>query len=90
MDEFWNKFKKAQKKVGDKTAKLARITALQAEIATLNGSKNGKFADVGKKVYALYQENKIPADTLELIKDTITPIKEIEDKIKSKNEEIER
>lgn len=90
MDEFWNKFKKGAKEVGDRAAKLAKITALQTEIAALNTSKGGKFSEIGKKVYALYQEGKIPSETVELLMNVITPIKEVEDKIKEKDEEIER
>jgi len=68
MDEFWDKFKKGAKEVGDKTAKLARITALQAEIATLNGSKNGKFADIGKKCMPFIRKIKFLLIHLSLLK----------------------
>jgi len=88
MDSFWDKVKKGAQEAGEKASILAKITKLQAEIAGNNTSKSSKIGDLGRKVYSLVKEGKVPDELKSLLMDAISPIEEIEKNIAQKEAEI--
>ncbi len=88
MDSFWDKVKKGAQEAGEKASILAKITKLQAEIAGNNTSKSSKMGDLGRKVYSLVKEGKVPDELKALLMDAISPIEEIEKNIAQKEAEI--
>jgi|GEM_PF-702063 len=77
-------------KLGKETSKMARIAGLKADIFRLQNDKRGKLEELGDKVLSLYKEDKLSADNLEVLKNTINSILGIEKEIDSKNSEIKK
>lgn len=88
MDSFWDKVKKGAKETGEKAAILAKIGKLQAEIAGINSSKSGKFAELGKATYAMFKDGKLPEELKAELTKLISPIEEAEKSIEDKEKEI--
>jgi uncharacterized small protein (DUF1192 family) len=88
--EFWDKFKKGAQEVGEKAAQLGKIAKLQAEIAGINATKGSKLGDLGRKVYALYNDGQLPEEFKTVLQSFISPIEEGEKRIEEKEGEIEQ
>jgi len=86
--EFWDKFKKGAQEMGEKAAQLGKIAKLQTEITGINASKGGKLADLGRNVYALYKDGKLPDELKEMLQNFIAPIEEGEKRVEDKEKEI--
>jgi len=82
MSDFFDKLKKGAKETGEKASILAKIGGLKAQITNLGVKKNGKLGDLGRKVYTLFTEGKLPDEMLALLKteldDTVGVDKEVE------------
>ena len=82
MSDFFDKLKKGAKETGEKASILAKIGGLKAQITNLGVKKNGKLGDLGRKVYTLFTEGKLPDEMLALLKteldDAVGVDKEVE------------
>ena len=96
MDTLWNKVKKNlvewYETAYDKTDELARIGKRKVEITGLNRSIEKHFSEMGGRFYDLIVEqghrgNKTADD--EVIQRLVAEVKELETRLKQKEEEIE-
>jgi predicted transcriptional regulator len=82
MSDFFDKLKKGAKETGEKASILAKIGGLKAQITNLGVKKNSKLGDLGRKVYTLFTEGKLPDEMLALLKteldDAVGVDKEVE------------
>ncbi len=96
MDDLWTKVKKNlvewYETAYDKTDELARIGKKKIEITGLNRSIEKHFSEIGGRVYDLVVEqghrgNKTADD--EVVQRLVAEIKELEKRLRLKEEEIE-
>ena len=96
MDDLWSKVKKNllewYETAYDKTDELARIGKKKVEMTGLNRSIEKHFSEMGGRVYDLIAEqghrgNKTADDVV--VQRLVAEVKELEEQLKSKEEEIE-
>mgnify|MGYP001823395989 FL=1 len=96
MDDLWSKVKKNllewYETAYDKTDELARIGKKKVEMTGLNRSIEKHFSEMGGRVYDLIAEqghrgNKTADDVV--VQRLVAEVKELEEQLKSKVEEIE-
>lgn len=90
FDNIFDKVKSAAGKVADQTNRAAKIGKLKMNAVTLTNEKNKHLQAIGLRVYTLLEENNaIDGNVLkEKIKDEISQIERIDDKIRDIHEEI--
>lgn len=90
FDNIFDKVKSAAGKVADQTNRAAKLGKLKMNVVTLNSEKNKHLQAIGLRVYTLLEENSaIDGNVIkEKIKDEMSSIERIDDKIKEIEEEI--
>lgn len=90
FDNIFDKVKSAAGKVADQTNRAAKLGKLKMNVVTLNSEKNKHLQAIGLRVYTLLEENSaIDGNVIkEKIKDEMSSIERIDDRIKQIEEEI--
>ncbi len=90
FENIFDKVKSAAGKVADQTNKAAKLGKLKMNVVTLNSEKNKHLQAIGLRVYTLLEENNaIDGNVLkDKIKDEISQIERIDEKIKQIDSEI--
>lgn len=90
FDNIFDKVKSAAGKVADQTNRAAKLGKLKMNVVTLNSEKNKHLQAIGLRVYTLLEENSaIDGNVIkEKIKDEMSSIERIDDRIKEIEEEI--
>lgn len=88
---IFDKVKTAAGKVADETNRAAKKGKLKLNVVTLNNEKNKHLQAIGLRVYTLLEENSaIEGNVLkDKIKDEVTQIQRIDEKIKQIEEDLE-
>ncbi len=90
FENIFDKVKSAAGKVADQTNRAAKLGKLKMNVVTLNSEKNKHLQAIGLRVYTLLEENSaIEGNVLkDKIKDEISQIERIDEKIKEIESEI--
>ncbi|MBX9670805.1 MAG: hypothetical protein K2X93_24605 [Candidatus Obscuribacterales bacterium] len=90
FESIFDKVKSAAGKVADQTNRAAKLGKLKMNVVTLNSEKNKHLQAIGLRVYTLLEENSaIDGNVLkDKIKDEISQIERIDEKIKEIDSEI--
>ncbi|HXW55893.1 MAG TPA: hypothetical protein VEJ67_09110 [Candidatus Cybelea sp.] len=83
---FLDKVKQSVDKARGEVSDLAATTKIRHEIGNLNDRKSALLVEIGRKIYALYQQGQGPAEVETPCRD----IAALDEQIKQKSEEIAR
>ncbi|MGC8721933.1 MAG: hypothetical protein ACP5SB_05065 [Caldisericaceae bacterium] len=87
MSDFFDKLKKGAKETGERASILAKIGGIKTQISSIGIKKNGKLGDLGRKVYALFTEGKLPDEITAVLKAELDEIVGLDKEVEKLNEE---